>query len=302
MFRNRLIVLSYHRVIPVPDPLFPEQTTANDFDMHLRVLAKYFRVFTLSEALSLLDAKALPARSVAITFDDGYADNATEALPILNRYGLKATFFVATKFIAGELMWNDKIIEAIRNCEAKSLRLENLGLGSFTINDAVSRRSAIDALLLKLKHVAEPERSTKVHHVVTATGSTLPDRLMMSEDQLNLLVQAGMEIGAHTVSHPILAKQSDKDAQFEISESGNVLRQLLGISVRSFAYPNGRPGVDYNERHATFARSAGFDAAVSTQVGAVNFSTDRYQLPRHGVWDRQYWKFVLRLLYWQAKG
>ena len=125
---------------------------------------------------------------------------------------------------------------------------------------------------------------------------------MMSENQLNLLVQAGMEIGAHTVSHPILAKQLDKDAEFEISESGNVLRKLLGVSVGSFAYPNGRPGIDYKETHATFARNAGYDAAVSTRTGIVEYSTDRYQLPRHSVWDQKPWKFTLRLLYWHVRG
>ncbi len=302
MFRNRLIVLSYHRVVPVTDALFPEQTTAKDFEVHLRVLAKFFRAFTLSEALSLLNARVLPARSVAITFDDGYADNATEALPLLDRYGLKATFFIATKFIAGGLMWNDQIIEAIRECAAGSLSLENLGLGIFTIDDAESRRLAIDALLMKLKHVPEPERSDTVQHIVKITGSTLPDRLMMSKDQLNLLAQAGMEIGAHTVSHPILAKQLDKDAEFEISESRKVLRRLLGVPVTSFAYPNGRPGLDYNESHAAIARNAGFDVAVSTRNGAVQYSTDRYQLPRYGVWDKTYWKFALRLLHWQVRG
>ncbi len=302
MFRNRLIVLSYHRVISVADSLFPGLTTANDFDIHLRVLARYFRVFTLSEAISLLDAKELPARSIAITFDDGYADNATEALPLLNRYGLKATFFVATKFIGGELMWNDKIIEAIRNCRVGNLSLEKLGLGNFELDGVESRRSAIDFLLVILKHVSEPERSRRVQKVVAATGSALPDRLMMSEDQLKLLVQAGMEIGAHTVSHPILAKQPDKEAEFEISESGNILRQLLEVSVSSFAYPNGRPGVDYEERHATIVRNSGYDAAVSTQIGVVKSSTDRYQLPRYSVWDNTNWKFALRLLYWQIRG
>jgi len=301
MFRNRLIILSYHRVIPVIDPLFPGLTTVDEFDMHLRVLAKYFRVFTLSEALSLLDAKELPARSVAITFDDGYADNATEALPLLNRYGMKATFFIATKFIAGELMWNDRIIESIRNCKGTSLSLEDLGLSHFAIGNLESRRSAIDALLAQLKHVPEPERSMKVQEVVTATRSALPDRIMMSEDQLNMLVHAGMEIGAHTVSHPILAKQPEKDAEFEISESRNVLRKLLGVPVRSFAYPNGRTGVDYTETHVKFARNAGFGAAVSTQTGVVDCTTDRYQLPRYGVWDQKSWKFALRLLSWQVR-
>ncbi len=302
MFRNRLLVLSYHRVIPEIDLLFPEETTASDFDTHLRALAKYFRVYTLSEALSLLGKRALPARSVVITFDDGYADNATEALPLLNRYGLKATFFIATKFIAGELMWNDKIIEAIRNCNATGLSLEKFGLGNFTLKDLESRRSAIDTLLKKLKHVPEPKRSRIVQEIVSVTGSSLPDRLMMSDDQLNLLVQAGMEIGAHTVSHPILAQQPDDEAEQEISESGNALRQLLGVTVSSFAYPNGKPGVDYRESHVKLVRNAGFDAAVSTQNGIVEFSTDRYQLPRYGVWDKSYWKFILRLLYWQAKG
>lgn len=302
MFRNRLLILSYHRVFPEIDPLFPDETTARDFELHLRVLQKFFRVFTLSKALSLLDENALPARSVVITFDDGYADNATEALPLLSRYGLQATFFIATKFIAGDLMWNDKIIESIRNCGSSKLDLESLGLGKFDLTDSVSRRHAIDTLLKKLKHRPEPERSSAVEAVVRISASTLPSRLMMSDGQLNELVQAGMEIGAHTVSHPILANQSDKKAAYEISESGSVLGQRLGIRIRCFAYPNGRPGVDYTERHTKLVQNAGYDAAVSTRNGIVRKSTDRYQLPRYGIWDKKDWKLLLRLLYWQAKG
>ena len=302
IFRNRLVVLAYHRVIPEFDPLFPEQTTAEDFEKHLMVLSRYFRVFTLSDAISMLDRKELPARSVVITFDDGYEDNATVALPLLDQLGLKATFFIATKFIGGDLMWNDKIIEAIRNCERETVNLSRIGLGNVAIDDSTSRRMVIDSLIRLLKHMPEPKRSECAQEIIDETGSILPKRLMMSENQLRLLTKSGMEIGAHTVSHPILAKQNDSDAEWEISESRKFLSNLLDVSISSFAYPNGRFGTDYNEVHVNFARKAGFDVAASTRNGSVRFSSNRYELPRYGVWDKSSFKFAARLCQWIVTG
>lgn len=302
LFKNRLIILAYHRIIAETDPLYPEDTTAKIFDAQLAVLSRFFRVFTLSEAVARLDQKELPARSVVITFDDGYEDNASVALPLLDRHGLKATFFIATGFVNGKLMWNDILTEAIRNCRSDVLDLGQSGFGYFDLGDLSRRRAALDSLIDALKHIPEPNRSQRVREIADASKSVLPDRLMMSEDQLQLLVRAGMEIGAHTVSHPILAKQSDPDAESEITQSRKFLQDLLDAPVDSFAYPNGRRGDDYNQFHVESVRQAGFTAAVATDPGCVRISSDRFQLPRYGVWDNNSAKFAARLCRLLTKG
>src|SRR5690349_2991525 len=108
-----LTVLMYHRVLPAPDPL-TESVDARDFERQMRALREYFTVLPLAEAVAGLRAGKLPSRAVAITFDDGYADNAVIALPILESLGLHATFFIADGFLNGGRMFNDTVIEALR--------------------------------------------------------------------------------------------------------------------------------------------------------------------------------------------
>jgi hypothetical protein len=117
----KLSILIYHRVLPVPDPLFPTETTVESFDAQLGLLKSLFNVLPLPEAVARLKAGTLPARAASITFDDGYADNFTRALPILQKHGLHATFFIATAYLDGGRMFNDTVIESIRQCTQRHL-------------------------------------------------------------------------------------------------------------------------------------------------------------------------------------
>ena len=112
--RARLSVLIFHRVLPRPDPLFPGVIDAAGFDAICRWVKGWFNVLALDDAARRLRDGSLPERALAITFDDGYADNHDVALPILLRHGLPATFFIATGFLDGGRMWNDTVIESIR--------------------------------------------------------------------------------------------------------------------------------------------------------------------------------------------
>jgi peptidoglycan/xylan/chitin deacetylase (PgdA/CDA1 family) len=108
--------------------------------------------------------------------------------------------------------------------------------------------------------------------------------------------QAGMQIGAHTVSHPILARQTDDQARQEIGDSKRFLEQLLGERITLFAYPNGKPGDDYSPQSVEVVRSLGFDAAVSTEWGASRMGDDPLQIKRFTPWDKTRLRFGLRLL------
>ena len=98
---RRLSILIFHRVLPRPDPLFPDEIDAAQFDRLMALVAGGYNVLSLGRALPLLATSQLPPRALVITFDDGYADNAEIALPILRRHGLVATFFVASGFQIG---------------------------------------------------------------------------------------------------------------------------------------------------------------------------------------------------------
>ena len=158
----RLSVLIFHRVLPVPDPVFPGEFDAVRFDQMLTWLRSAFNVLPLDEAIARARTGSLPARAAAITFDDGYADNCEIALPLLKKHGVSATFFVATDFIDGGRMWNDSVIAAIRNCPSPVLDLSGLGLGQWAVATNSEKRHKIEGLLVKLKYQPHAERLATV--------------------------------------------------------------------------------------------------------------------------------------------
>lgn len=296
--RARLSILIFHRVLSQPDPLMPGEPDAVRFDQVCAWLAEWFQVLPLGEAVDRLRRRDLPARALVITFDDGYADNHDVALPILQRHGLVATFYVATGFLDGGRMWNDTVIEAVRACRQASLDVAGLGLeglSSLPVNDDPARREAIRSLLDRLKYRPVDERLALVQRVVDAADAPLPGGMMMRTDQVKSLQQAGMTVGAHTVTHPILLKLSADQARQEIDQSRQQLAAILGEPVRHFAYPNGVPGRDLDNATAAIVQDLGFDSAVTTAWGAARAGADCFQLPRFTPWDRSRLKFGGRL-------
>lgn len=295
--KAKLSILIFHRVLAEPDPLFPGEATVDTFDAQLTWLKAVFNVLPLSEAVARLKAGSLPARAACITFDDGYADNFTYALPILQKHGLPATFFIATAYLNGGRMFNDTVIEAIRSATLPTLDLSDLDLGRHDIGTTPAKTQAIGRLLPQVKYLPPDQREDTVARIAElAGGNPLPDDLMMTTGQLKRLHAAGMEIGGHTHRHPILAKLDDAEVRAEIAQGKAWLEDTLGERIRLFAYPNGKPGADYLPEQANIVRELGFDAAVSTQPGVSSSSTDPYQLARFTPWDTTPTAYAARLL------
>jgi len=292
-----LSILVYHRVVPEPDPLMPDHVCAREFDWHLAALERWFTVLPLREAAARLRGGTLPARSACVTFDDGYADNVTVALPILRRRGVPATFFLATSFIDGGRMWNDSVIEAVRGAQGETLDARCAGLDALGISTIGLRRQAIERVLAALKYLPLEERQRRVEELAAQTSRTLPSDLMMTAEQARHLHASDMEIGAHTVTHPILAQLDPERAESEIRESKRRLEAITGNPVSLFAYPNGKPGRDYRREHVGMVKRLGFEAAVSKTPGVAHAASDPFQLPRFTPWDRTPGKFVLRLFH-----
>jgi peptidoglycan/xylan/chitin deacetylase (PgdA/CDA1 family) len=291
----RLSILIYHRVLPHRDPLFPQEVDAAEFSRQMALVSDMFKVLPLEEGISRLRQGTLPAGAAAITFDDGYADNAEIALPILRQAGIKATFFIASGFLDGGRMWNDTIIEFVRRFPGTILDLRQLGLGEYPVSSHAERRAAIQKLISRLKYLPPAERSRRVDDVVRSTNVALPDNLMMRSEQVRQLHAAGMGIGAHTVTHPILAATQHAQAREEMAEGKRQLQDIIDAPVNLFAYPNGKPGQDYSQEHVAIARDLGFSAAFSTIWGAANRSTDLFQIPRFTPWDQDPVRFQARM-------
>jgi peptidoglycan/xylan/chitin deacetylase (PgdA/CDA1 family) len=297
---SKLQILIYHRVLDQVDSLRPGEMTAELFDLQMQTVARYFNPLSLKDGLSQLEAGTLPPRAVAITFDDGYKDNLTTATPILNKYKLQATVFVATGFLNGGIMWNDAIVELIRQCD-DVLDLSPYNLGCLKTKSVSQKLSTIKYLIQTLKYCEPVLRDDMLDKIKSVVGIELPNNLMLTVSEVQKLSLAGIEIGAHTVNHPILSKLALRDAETEIIQSKLYLEGLLGKSVRYFAYPNGNPGIDYQLSHRNILRKTGFEAAFSTWWAAATNQMDKYQLPRFTPWDQSSLKFRLRMLQYRYK-
>lgn len=289
-----LLVLIFHRVLPEPDPILTGEPDVKAFTSAMDLLAASFNVFPLLDAAHRLRERTLPARAACVTFDDGYANNLEFAQPILQAKGVPATVFVATGFLDGGRMFNDTVIETVRRAP-QDFDLRALGLDRHALRTPAARRELIDTLLHKLKYLEPRERLEKIGQIANCAGASLPDDLMMTTDQVRRLHRSGVEIGAHTVDHPILTSIDDATAARQMADSKRVLESIVGEPVRSFAYPNGRPQRDYDRRHVAMARAAGFDLALSTAWGAATADSDPFQIPRVGAWDTAPLKYGLRL-------
>ena len=293
---GRLSILIFHRVLARPDPLFPDIPDVAEFEKKMLWVRDWFNVVPLARAADMLLNGTLPSRALAITFDDGYADNEELAAPILQRLRMPATFFVSTGFLDGECMWNDRVIEAVRACRSDEIDLGSLGLGRHSLSSAQARRGAIDALLRDIKHMEPEQRQAVCDGVVELSGATAQPRLMMRPEQVRSLRTWGMDVGAHTVTHPILTRVAASAARDEIGLSKERLEQITGNRIDLFAYPNGVPAQDYALEHVSMVKQCGFSAAVSTAWGAASRRSDRFQLPRFTPWDSSRIRYGARLL------
>lgn len=289
----------FHRVMLSRDDMSPWEPDAARFDQILSWVGNWFQVLPLDQAIRAMREGRLPPRAMAITFDDGYADNHDVALPVLRKHGMSATFFIATGFLNGGRMWNDSIIEALRLTPLRELDLRDVGdpaLGCLPTQTIEDRRAAAGRIIRAVKYLPPEPRLRVVETIADRAQCDLPTDLMMNTAKLRSLRSAGMGIGAHTVSHPILARLDSEAARTEIERGRCDLEEQLGERVSLFAYPNGKPQEDYTPRCVGLVKELGFEAAVTTAPGAMRSSTDPWQIPRFTPWDIARWRFGARLV------
>lgn len=299
--RGTLTVLFFHRVFAGDDPMMPGEPTARSFDTLLGWVQSQFNVMPLAEAARRLSDGSLPPAAAAITFDDGYQDNLEVAAPLLQRRGLPATFFIASGFLDGGIMFNDVVIECMKRCPMDEVALPDLAIAPLPLRTWPERQRAAGTVLSALKYLPFEQRAETVRRLPAHCRVDLPTDLMLTTSQVRALAAQGFEIGAHTDRHPILASLPDDAALAEITIGRDRLETMVDRRVGLFAYPNGRWGKDFDQRHRDMAKACGFDAAFSTEPSVCHAGFDRWNLPRFTPWDRTELKFRLRLLAWQRR-
>lgn len=294
--KNKLSILIYHQVFAQTDPMRPSEPDADTFRWQMELISEYFTPLSISAALQHLENETLPKNAVCITFDDGYLNNLQVAAPILNELHIPTTVYIATVFSAGENMWNDRLIDLVAMPEITLLDLSAIGQASAVLSNVPSRITAAQALIKKIKYLPVSERKAIIDQLYVRNQVQEAPRRMMLPGEIKALRALGIEIGAHTVDHPILAVLDDAEQYRQISQSKATLETWLGEPVTGFAYPNGKINHDYNAISRDIVADLKFDYAVSTNWGVTTKNSDKFQLNRFTPWDTSPLKFHLRLL------
>ncbi|MCF7982723.1 MAG: polysaccharide deacetylase family protein [Pseudomonadales bacterium] len=294
--KKRLTVLIYHHVLPENVNMLDEGAIGvAAFNWQMRLVSKVFNVLTLDQALELLKKDSLPRRSVAITFDDGYLDNYTEALPILNRYGLMATFFVVGNAVKEGNIWNQRLTEAILKFDCEKVDLTEIGLGIISLANEEEKVNANLVLNEQLKNLAPKEQNRKVAYITRLSRERNFRRAMLNEAQIAKMVDGGMEIGCHTMNHPMLSVVPIDAAEQDILESKYYLNEVSGQNIKYFAYPYGKLGQHFTVQHAKLVEKLDFKAAFTSDWGTLCKETNPFLINRFTPWDKTPIRFLLRL-------
>ncbi len=297
--RQGFQILIYHRVNDDRDPFFSSVPT-EVFERHMAYIARTYRVLTVEELAERMRRGGLPRNALAITFDDGYRDTLTHAAPILARYGLPATVFLATGFIgSAEVPWFDRVALALKATKAESF-VAPWG-ETVQLSRQADRVRAVERTLDYLKQLRDDDLRQTTDRLLEAlcvTDQRGFKNLMLSWDDVQALTGLGFSIGAHTVNHPILSRVSAQRAWTEILGSRTMIESACGRPPKAFAYPNGGAH-DYTDTIKHLVREAGFTCAVTTRFGLNTRDTSPYELRRGRPWEDRLPIFAFKLAwYW----
>lgn len=287
-----LDILTYHAVTPGKPPIkdwcfLP----ARKFAAQMRVIRHCaIPVLPLAEAVDGLVNSTLNRRVIAITFDDGYQNNVTTALPILERHGFPATVFPVSGGIDRRTtIWPSRINAAIGACERKSVDVFDRVFLLGTDLDRVRASRALQALT-KTLFPDDPGAGAEVVERACGTARNPEferdhDFAMLDTASIRAADATGLiEFGAHTVTHPILSKLTDRALKQEIHDSVDRVAKATGRRCRLFAYPNGALE-DFDVRAIECLRAAGIEASVTTVQAQNRPDADRLRLSRWDVGD-----------------
>ena len=247
-------------------------------------LRKRYRVLSLSEAWRELESPTNSEPAVVVTFDDGYRDLFTQALPVLHRYEIPATIYLTVGAIeTGEVAWYDRIFLALKHAPGTSLMCE-LGEArarKFELLDSFSRFRASVEIITTLRTLSNRQRCavcSDLEKRIQLPPDELKDR-MLTWEQIRIMQKAGVFFGCHTMTHPVVSRLSPIELEAELVESKQLLESRIGCPVLDFAYPFGKPA-DCGTQAPEVLKPAGYRTAVTTTWGMNSPGVAPYELFR----------------------
>jgi peptidoglycan/xylan/chitin deacetylase (PgdA/CDA1 family) len=323
-----VLVLLYHRVADVPCDPHQLCVTPSHFREHLEVLRAHGALLRLRDLASRVRQGRLPRRGFVVTFDDGYADNLENAVPLLERYDIPATVFVAGECVGREReFWWDEL-ERLLLLPPELPRTLSLSIGGdrheWNLGDAAvgagqasshrgwhvgqrdpsDRHAVYHSIYELLRPVPDAERQAILELVRDWAGAPhevrATHRPLRVEEVGRLATSRLIEVGAHTLTHPVLGSLHRQAQWAEIRGSKIRLEEMTGRSVTSFAYPYGMRSRDYTAETVAMVREAGFGCACSYLPEPVRRDAEVFELPRPMVRDWDGDEFERRLRAWFA--
>lgn len=245
-----LTVLNYHRVDEFEAAREVDEgvldATPASLDRQLARLRRHCTPIALGDLIAHLDGADLPANPALVTFDDGYKDNLENALPILKRHGIRATFFIATSFVAERrLFWWDRISWTLKNARRRQFRLDYPAVLDVNLDASLTQSAWLLHRVVKTTRLLDLERflgdlaARADAPWDSATERALVDRLIMTWDDVRALRRAGMDVGSHTRSHRVLRTLATEALSGELAGSRADLESALEESIDTIAYPVG---------------------------------------------------------------
>jgi peptidoglycan/xylan/chitin deacetylase (PgdA/CDA1 family) len=297
LIEQPVVVLAYHRVMVPQTDFHSLAVSPENFRSHMEHLKRNFNVVRFEE-----DWSALKKPAVAVTFDDGYADNARDALAIIEETGVPATFFISTGNIGSTReFWWDELERLVLGKATYPLRfqLKDPKHGkTWSTATYKARKSMYWDIHQSAKRTDAERRTGWLKQVREWAGSdeaaNETNRSLTYEELTALAKSRWVTIGAHTVTHPTLAFLTEDEQRHEIVSSRQQLEKLTGREIAVFSYPFGGKG-DYDLKTCRICREAGFLKAAAAFPGEAHRWSDPYQIPRHAIpnWDLE--TFAARL-------
>jgi peptidoglycan/xylan/chitin deacetylase (PgdA/CDA1 family) len=327
-FRSQTLILLYHRVADLETDPQLLSISPEHFAEHLEYISENYNPISLSALGRAIEEKKIPDKSVVITFDDGYADNFLNAKPLLEKYDVPATVFVTSGYVGSnrEFWWDEleRLLLLPKDLPDK-LELDINGtIYRWDLTNKIcksQKRNKVDSSKWNVTMNANPGPEYKVYRDLHKFMKPLlheeqqkvldelarwanlsrdgrPTHMVLECNQLKELEHGGLiEVGAHTVNHPMLSVQSLETQTKEIIENKKYLEDILGHRVNTFSYPFGGK-MDFNSHIMKIVRKNGFGLACANYSGSVINCKDPYRLPRNLVRNWNINLFSLKIEEW----
>lgn len=291
---NNVTVFIYHRVADIPLDTWKLCVKPQLFEKQIRYIKENYFLLRSEEDWNAADGK----RAAVITFDDGYEDIYTNALPILEKHNVPATVFVATcNLDTDEEFWWDELERIVFGSKEGVSGLYFNG-EEISLDTSTDKVDACYRLHPYFKRMDYSKRNQELKCLASMLESNLDRsycRSMSSNQLLNLSKSPLMTIGGHTVTHSCLANESTDTQDWEITQSKEKIENIIGRRIEVFSYPFGQVG-DFSEETIHIAKKCGYKKVFAAFLGIASDNTNYGYMPRINIGQEMYFSDAVRLI------